>query len=112
MLDTNTTLVIVILLAFSVGFYFFMQRSNSEIPSTEGSKDIANVIKAIRQINSRLELLEKKYSLDKEQTERSRKNIYDTLGMQIEARKLDNIAVTGLLDRHAGLTGSQVPAPH
>ena len=112
MLDTNTTLVIVILLAFSVGFYFFMQRSNQEIPSTEGSKDIANVIKAIRQINSRLELLEKKYSLDKEQTERSRKNIYDTLGMQIEARKLDNIAVTGLLDRHAGLSGSLAAAPH
>lgn len=99
MLDTNTTILIVILLAFSVGFYFFTQRSNQEIPSTEGSKDIANIIKAIRQINSRLELLEKKYSLDKEQNERSRKNIYDTLGMQIEARKLDNIAVTGLLDR-------------
>lgn len=112
MLDTNTILVIIILLAFSVGFYFFMQRSNQEIPSVEGSKDISNVIKAIRQINSRLELLEKKYSLDKEQTERSRKNIYDTLGMQIEARKLDNIAVTGLLDRHAGLSGSVAAAPH
>lgn len=99
MLDTNTVLVIVILLALSAGVYFFIQRSNQEIPSTEGSKDLSNVIKAIRQINSRLELLEKKYSLDKEQTERSRKNIYDTLGMQIEARKLDNIAITGLLDR-------------
>jgi len=98
MLDTNTVLVIVILLALSAGVYFFIQRSNQEIPSTEGSKDLSNVIKAIRQINSRLELLEKKYSLDKEQTERSRKNIYDTLGMQIEARKLDNIAITGLLN--------------
>lgn len=112
MLDTNTTLVIIILLALAAGFYFFMQRSNQEIPSTEGSKDTSNIIKAIRQINSRLELLEKKYSLDKEQTERSRKNIYDTLGMQIEARKLDNIAVTGLLDRHAGLSGTTVAAPH
>lgn len=112
MLDTNTALVIIILLALSVGFYFFMQRSNQEIASTEDSKDLSNVIRAIRQINSRLEALEKKYSLDKEQTERSRKNIYDTLGMQIEARKLDNIAVTGLLDRHAGLSGSAAPAPH
>jgi len=99
MLDTNTVLVIVILLALSAGVYFFIQRSNQEIPSTEGSKDLSNVIKAIRQINSRLELLEKKYSLDKEQTERSRKNIYDTLGMQIEARKLDNIVILDLLDR-------------
>ena len=106
MLDTNTTLVIIVLLSLSVGFYFFMQRSNQEIPSTEGSKDTSNILRAIRQINSRLETLEKKYSLDKDQNERSRKNVYDTLGMQIEARKLDNIAVTGLLDRHAGLSGS------
>ena len=112
MLDTNTTLVIIVLLSLSVGFYFFMQRSNQEIPYTERSKDTSNILIAIRQISSRLETLEKKYSLDKDQNERSRKNVYDTLGMQIEARKLDNIAVTGLLDRHAGLGGTQVPAPH
>lgn len=99
MLDTNTTLVIIILLALSAGFYFFMQKSNQEIPSVEGSRDTSSILRAIRQINSRLEVLEKKYSLDKEQNERSRKLIHDTLGMQIEARKLDNIAVTGLLDR-------------
>lgn len=112
MLDTNTTLVIIVLLSLSVGFYFFMQRSNQEIPSTEGSKDTSNILIAIRQISSRLETLEKKYSLDKDQNERSRKNVYDTLGMQIEARKLDNIAVTGLLDRHAGLSGTVAAAPH
>ena len=112
MLDTNTILMVIILVAISTGFYFLVQRSNQEISVVDESSSVNKILIAIRQLNSRLETLEKKYALDQEQTVRSRKNIYDTLGMQIEARKLDNIAVTGLLDRHAGLTGTTLPAPH
>lgn len=112
MLDTNTILMVIILVAISTGFYFLVQRSNQEISVVDESSSVNKILIAIRQLNSRLETLEKKYTLDQEQTVRSRKNIYDTLGMQIEARKLDNIAVTGLLDRHAGLTGTTLPAPH
>lgn len=101
MLNTNTLLVVIIL-AMSVGLYFFMQRSNQEISHVDDSITTKKILQAIKQLSSRLDALETKYSLDKEQTERSRKNIYNTLGMQMEARKLDNIAVTGLLSRSPG----------
>lgn len=102
MLNTNTLTVFIIILAISIGLYFFVQRSNQEIAHIDDSAITKKIMQAIKQLNLRLETLERKYSLDKEQTERSRKNIYNTLGMQMEARKLDNIAVTGLLARSPG----------
>jgi hypothetical protein len=103
-----------LLLAAAVGVVFVIQmKNNRETALGSDSATLGRLLSTMRQINSRLEILERRHAMEREQSERSRRNIYDTLGMQIEARKLDNIAVTGLLDRHAGLSsGGAAPAPH
>ena len=99
------------IVALFFGAYFLRSQQNMEIPTGEIS--IGKVVSALRNINSRLDFLEKKYSLDKEQSERFRKNILDGMSLATEARRIDNIAVTGLLDRHASLpAGGAAPAPH
>ena len=90
------------LVALAVALYFFSTRSNVDISSmTEDSVTIGKILSAIRNINNRLDILERRYSLDKEQSERARKNILEGMSLATEARRLDNIAVTGLLDRTA-----------
>lgn len=91
------------LVALAVALYFYSTRSNMDISSmTEDSVTIGKILSAIRNINNRLDILERRYTLDKEQSERSRKNILEGMSLATEARRLDNIAVTGLLDRELG----------
>ena len=110
MLDLTTAVMIILLFVLILGTYYYTQNDKSELSLDDAST--SKILAALKQLSFRIDVLEKRHSLDKEQTERSRKNIYDTLGMQIEARKLDNIAVTGLLDRHAGLSGDANPRAH
>lgn len=95
------------LVAVALAIYFFSTRSNMDISSmTEDSVTIGKILSVIRNINNRLDILERRYSLDKEQSERSRKNILEGMSLATEARRLDNIAVTGLLDRELGARSS------
>lgn len=103
-----TIFIVTVVLFF--GAYFLRSQQNMEIPTGEIS--IGKIVGALRNINNRLDFLEKKHYLDKEQSERSRKNILEGMSLATEARRLDNIAVTGLLDRHAGLSGTTTPAAH
>lgn len=99
------------LAAVALAIYFFSTRSNMEVSSlTEDTVTIGKLLSAIRNITNRLDILERRYSLDKEQSERSRKNILEGMSLATEARRLDNIAVTGLLDRNLTSSAS-APAP-
>ena len=95
----NFLVILLIIITLFAAVFFTIQRNNNEVVLSEEDGSYGKIITAIKNINNRLEILEKKYILDKEQSERSRKTIYENLGMQMEARKLDNIAVTGLLAR-------------
>ncbi len=99
------------LVALSFLIYHFSQKSNMDISAiTEDSVTLGKLLTVVKSINNRLDIMEQKYHLDKEQNERSRKNILEGMSLASEARRLDNIAVTGLLDRHASLTGVPVAA--
>ena len=103
--------IFISIVALFFGAYFLRSQQNMEIPAGEIS--IGKIVSALRNINNRLDLFENKYSLDKEQSERFRRNIIDGMSLATEARRIDNIAVTGLLNRHASLpVGGAVPTPH
>jgi len=109
----DSKIVLLLFTALVAGVVIMQTRNNYRENSRSDSATVGRLLSAIRQINSRLDIIESRSAMEREQSERSRRNIYDTLGMQLEARKLDNIAVTGLLDRHASLSATNnVPSAH
>jgi len=90
-----TMFVVIVVLFF--GAYFL--RSPQYMHSPAGEISIGKIVGALRNINNRLDFLDKKYYLDKEQSDRSRKNILEGMSLAADARRIDNIAVTGLLNR-------------
>ncbi len=97
----RTTMALGLIVFAFIVYVIVSNRSNYSVEynTKEESATFTKILSSLRILSDRVSRLEQSFKLDKEQNERARKNIYDNMSMAYEARKIDNIAITGLLDR-------------
>lgn len=98
------------LIIISVIVFLNMNKNNYEIlVSDQGVRKILDMIK---DLNNKINFLEKRLDSDRAQFERTKTNLYDAIGINMESNKVSNVALTGLLNRHASLAAGPLPSAH
>jgi hypothetical protein len=107
-MDTEL-LIGTVILALIVYLYLTRNSSNKEL---HNENDMSDLKTNLNSMNSRISNLEKMIKMETTNTARDRKHVHDTLALQSEQRRFDNIQLSGIIDRHAGLSGVTVPSAH
>ena len=89
--------------------YLWYKRSN---PDFNTDDETSSVKSQLTTLNRRIANVEKMVKMEATNTARERKHLQATLALQSEQRRFDNIQLSGLIERHAGLAGTVTPAPH
>lgn len=97
-----------VILAIIVYLYVTKNSSNKELNSED---EISDLKSKLNSANSRISNLEKMIKIETTNTARDRKHVHDTLALQSEQRRFDNIQLSGIIDRHSNLSGT-TPHPH
>ncbi len=97
-----------VILAIIVYLYLTKNSSNKELNSED---EISDLKSKLNSANSRISNLEKMIKIETTNTARDRKHVHDTLALQSEQRRFDNIQLSGIIDRHSNLSGT-TPHPH
>lgn len=92
-----------------IAYLYFTKNRNQELHTN----DEAGILNSeLSKLSNRLANVEKIIKIETVNTARERKHVQDTLALQSEQRRFDNINLSGIIDRHSRLDGTTDPKAH
>lgn len=92
-----------------VAYLYLTKNSNQDLHTVD---EMGGLKSQISSLNRRIANVEKMFKIEATNIARDRKHVQDTLALNAEQRRFDNIQLSGIIDRHAGLSGTTTPSAH
>lgn len=92
-----------------IAYLYFTKNSNQDLHTVD---EMGSLKSQLSNLNRRLANVEKMVKMETTNIARERKHVHDTLALQSEQRRFDNIQLSGIIDRHTRLDGNTDPKAH
>ena len=92
-----------------IAYLYFTKNSNQDLHTVD---EMGSLKSQLSSLNRRLANVEKMIKMETTNIARERKHVHDTLALQSEQRRFDNIQLSGIIDRHSRLNAGTDPPAH